>query len=470
MSLAKLLGRPSSRVLFVSIGPNRIECGVMAGGGTTFDWVEGSVVEVCFDPEWGMESLVQVLGGLLPKLQKFCPISQVRVVIADRWLALGSIPWSHNMRNVSSSTAYGKSQLNGVGFEVGQDDILRFDDMPFGAPRLAVAYSSLLMTALGQLSKSLGARLASVLPLSVAAWQVIRKEQRTYPAGLVILADGLLLFAIGDETQRAALREVVVRVGEDAGPGSQSLHHLYQAWQRLCLRDPRLSRIEQFQVLNLAETRLPGSLEKPFAKFEWTTSHRVTKWEKEASAYLCLAALSRSVVHSLDVVPAKSALTSGQLLSLGAVLLFSGFMTTQAIQMSRSNQELEDRTRAASNGTPAPVLSAAWSNEERARIQSVNAAIRELNLPISPILRALQPPQDIRVAVLSVETSALASISQFSSIKITAEAQTGAEMARYVAFVAERKPFTGAYLLRHEIDEESVERPYRFTVEIQWND
>jgi hypothetical protein len=57
-----------------------------------------------------------------------------------------------------------------------------------------------------------------------------------------------------------------------------------------------------------------------------------------------------------------------------------------------------------------------------------------------------------------------------SSVKISAQARSGADMARYVAYVAQRRPFGSAYLVRHEIATEAPDRPYRFTVEAQWKD
>ena len=50
------------------------------------------------------------------------------------------------------------------------------------------------------------------------------------------------------------------------------------------------------------------------------------------------------------------------------------------------------------------------------------------------------------------------------------QARSGADMARYVAYVAQRRPFGSAYLVRHEIAAEAPDRPYRFTVEAQWKD
>jgi hypothetical protein len=69
-----------------------------------------------------------------------------------------------------------------------------------------------------------------------------------------------------------------------------------------------------------------------------------------------------------------------------------------------------------------------------------------------------------------VDTTGSGSPGRASSVKIVAEARTGSEMARYVAFVGQRKPFARAYLTRHEIVEAVAERTYRFTVEALWNE
>jgi hypothetical protein len=141
-----------------------------------------------------------------------------------------------------------------------------------------------------------------------------------------------------------------------------------------------------------------------------------------------------------------------------------------AVQQSAEVQAVQQARLAARPGVAAAPRAVEWSRNELARVQAVNVAVRELNLPFEAILRALEPPKDMRVAVLSMTTAASTSGALASRVKIVAEARTGAEMARYVAFVAERKPFTGAYLVEHEIDETAVERPYRFTLEASWND
>ena len=106
-----------------------------------------------------------------------------------------------------------------------------------------------------------------------------------------------------------------------------------------------------------------------------------------------------------------------------------------------------------------------------ARVQAVNQAVRELNMPIAAVLTALRPPRDLHAAVLSVEVGAAATeTTGRSTLRIVAEAQAAVDMTRYVAFLTHRKHLNGAYLTRHEIAEDAPGRPYRFTVEAVWKD
>ena len=124
---------------------------------------------------------------------------------------------------------------------------------------------------------------------------------------------------------------------------------------------------------------------------------------------------------------------------------------------------------AAQNTLRAPSQAPLWTQDELKKIASVNTAVRQLNIPFEAVLQALRPPRDIHVAVIAVETTSESVARMNNTIKITAEAPSSADMTRYVAFVAERKPFVRAYLMRHEIPDGERER-YRFMVEAQWMD
>lgn len=113
-----------------------------------------------------------------------------------------------------------------------------------------------------------------------------------------------------------------------------------------------------------------------------------------------------------------------------------------------------------------------WSRDDLRRIKAVNAAIRQMNIPIAELLGTLQPPSGIDVAVLNVDVSGYGEqdVDADGRVKITAEARTGAGMAWYVGYLAERKHFSDVYLIHHEIAERQPDQPYRFSLEAKWLD
>jgi hypothetical protein len=118
--------------------------------------------------------------------------------------------------------------------------------------------------------------------------------------------------------------------------------------------------------------------------------------------------------------------------------------------------------------TAAPSLPRSLNKSQQEQVLAANIAIRQLNLPAAQLLRALAPPKDIRVALLGIDLSDSANESAAAKFKLNAETRSGEEMTRYIAFLADRKPFVQAYLVRHEVMQNMPERPWRFTLELTW--
>ncbi len=81
-------------------------------------------------------------------------------------------------------------------------------------------------------------------------------------------------------------------------------------------------------------------------------------------------------------------------------------------------------------------------------------------MPWDAILRAIEPPKAMDVALLSLDTAGRA-----GALRLAGRASKAEEMTDYVSFLAERKNFTSAYLVKHELLREGG---YRFDVEAQW--
>lgn len=461
--------------LFVVIGAQRAECAVSAGG----QWLKDSFREVRFDPVQGAASAVgtplAAMERLADELRQWhetpasserAGISRVCVLVADVWLAVAAVPWSESLRVPALSRAFACGQLEAAGHEIDASDTVRLDDASFGQPRLAVAYPATLLSSLEALAGGLGAELSSVLPLSVGAWNSFALRERARLDAVAVLDEGILLIAHGQRR----LADVSVRTGAEwAEPGSKRGSLLRQLWQRMRLRDGQLSAVRELRLLNLSGHAMPSE----------STGADVIAVEQRPAASgghaipegLRLAALGQWNTP-FDAVPARPAITLVRFAVAALALATAAAWTWQAWRISEQAAVLSQQASALQRDRGIVPRAAPLNREQAARVQAVNSAIRELNFPAAALLRALQPPPDIQVAVLSVDLSSASSAdgSGYPVVKIVAEARTPAAMARYVGFVGERKPFSGAYLTRHEIVDTAPERPYRFNVEAAWSE
>ncbi|MES2740711.1 MAG: hypothetical protein V4754_07135 [Pseudomonadota bacterium] len=445
--------------LLVALGGARLTCGIWDGAG----WREGSVRGVDLD---GADSLSAMLAQLAVLLQDAhqawsAPPSEMGVVVAEQWLAVAGMPWSDGVARAGRAAAHARAELIEAGFAIEPADTVKLDDAPHGAPRLAVAYPAALLLALEQQAATLQLRLVSVLPLALAAWAQVRRQPGPAPRALALRDRRHMVLARSAGAGQSYLSDLTVRL--HACPPAQADVALAQLWQRLCLRDPLLADDAQVPLYDLDAT--PGA--PPPAPFCVPASKAVLSADVEPSLQLALRA--STLRSSVDAMAARPRRSAPRMVAVAAVLLLAVLVVDQANIARQRVRELGARLEAGRPKAAAPARALVWNAEEAARVRAVNGAIGELNLPLAPIMRALEPPRDLQVALLSMETAGAAG-GKSASVKISAEARSSAEMARYVAYVAGRKPFVAAYLLGHEIDESAVERPYRFTLEAVWHD
>jgi Tfp pilus assembly protein PilN len=94
---------------------------------------------------------------------------------------------------------------------------------------------------------------------------------------------------------------------------------------------------------------------------------------------------------------------------------------------------------------------------------SINNAISQLNLPWRDLLDAIETATPPSVALLSIEPDA-----KKQSIKGTAETKTSYEMISYIEQLKKQAFFSTIVLTKHEINDQDVNKPYRFQFEAQW--
>jgi hypothetical protein len=125
-----------------------------------------------------------------------------------------------------------------------------------------------------------------------------------------------------------------------------------------------------------------------------------------------------------------------------------------------------------------PALAPAQQQELDQQVKAVAEAVRQLNLPVARLIKTVQAPADVRVALLGLDlnsqpaqdSGAAALTTPAGALKIAAEAETAQDMINYLAFLNQQPIFRSVYLLKHEIAAAGggPERPYQFQLEAQW--
>jgi hypothetical protein len=464
--------------LFIVIGAQSIECGFKTGLGNHGNWLKTSFKKVPLGlspdihaPYETIENAIEELGVLLNQRHTDQNLGQLIVrrlhfIVADQWLAVTTVPWSRSINDAAGADAYARSQLISAGFAVDFADTVRLDESTYGTPRLAVSYPAVLMQIINSWGKKLGAVNISVLPMSMVMWNGVTRQQRGKMPALGLIHDGLTLIMRADAQASGRMQEVFAR-NTNTDP-DQALLSLREQWQRTRIRDQRVKPTQRLPILNIGQEEI--SLSQADADVEQI---RLSSYAKHPviPPVLQLAALSQQERLSLDALPQAQSISLFKTVLSMAALAVAGVLAFQVWQTQAQLQGIESSL----TNKPEPVqqnTKVSLTREELARVPVINKAVRELNMPISALLRALNPPRDIRVAILSVEATGAdqASENKQAKVKIQAEARSDADMTRFVAYVAERQPFVGAYLTHHEVVESMPEKPYRFTLEAIWLD
>lgn len=381
----------------------------------------------------------------------------LRVVLADRWLAMACVPWSPAMTEHLTAHAFAREYLNQLGFDVLPADLVRLDNSAFGEARWAVCYPAVLLENIAACADRWGVPCQTIRPQSVLAWEHLRRQKIL---AMAILGEDSVVLGFSQPNRGWGLPRLS---GIHMMMGSLGESHdkrLSIAWQRWCLRHPAVRGIEQVLVFNACDpTAIQSVKQPPFLPMQESLSGlRInTQWLSDFSG-----------VHALDAVSLRNR-RSVWLWMLSLVLvLVALLMITDAWNQRSQAMAARDASEAArpekSRSKAAPL-----GRDEQSRLLSVNEAIRQLNAPIGDVLQALIPPNDIRVAVLSVETVLQDSDRASNALKVKAEALTSDDMTRYAAFIAGRRPFARAFLTHHEVQNSPSER-FRFTMEAQWDD
>lgn len=409
------------------------------------------------------------------------------VTVADVHLHTATLAWTPLSMRDALLPSLAQAQLLQAGHEVSARDVLRVGEGGAGQPRWLVAYPEALMAACEALAQSVGAALVSVLPLSVQAWEAVQPWRQAGGEaavlgvavdGMAVLLDGARqpmhghalrhsqpLAALRGQWRRRQLRRWAVPAsGASLGAVAQADEVLASGLPGT----PAQGDAARLPVLDLrSEAGVPPAQD---ASFTWVTlPERAPEPPRQPSRLLgWLQARTMASAHALDAVQRPPAPARGWWLACAALWVVAVLLCLDNWSVWQDRRVAQAAApRSTASDTVRVAAAPAFTREELGQVQQVNEAVRRLNLPIDALLEGLRPPQDIRVAVLSVDVRAGGTGGRGLGL-VRAQAEEGVDMARYVAFVAGRTPFSDALLKQHERREDEPGRPYLFTMEATW--
>lgn len=432
-------------------------------------------------------------------------VDTVRAYISDAWLSNAAIPWSLSQQRSPSAARDVREHLQGAGYEVSVADTVCVEASGWGLPRWAVAYPAELVSAIHDLAiasqasnvhlKSLGASVWAAAKNRIVAETTAQKSEFSVNAenAFVLLEPSSL------ENVTVSPRVLVTMVRPRADRSSKGLQI-----EQLVFRQLHLSNV--LPQAPSVENTLPELVRDSLERLRWV--------EADGSATCALLDLrqanasdSHQPLWPVWLQPIRKELAINLATPGNCSVLMQWVINTSKatdlwpdtsvnIETKKSPQLATTLISCACLALCFWLSSLAWSTWQQLRtlraevpvisgrlipsipitqaqlkqVGSVNEAIAALNLPLPELLRALQPPKDIRVALLSLEFTKVASSSlETPRLKVTAESPTPIDMAKYVEFLSGHPPFLQANLLRHEVTQErDTPSAYRFNLELSW--
>lgn len=166
----------------------------------------------------------------------------------------------------------------------------------------------------------------------------------------------------------------------------------------------------------------------------------------------------------IDFSESRAAPSAWSLALLAAGLAIAIFATWKVnafdLRQARANADLA-RVRSVEIARRPPVETPAVI--PAARVDAINAAVVQLNLPWQALFESLEKAKPQNIALLSLEPDGKKRV-----LRILAEAKQADDMVDFVRLLREQPQFDDALLTRHEINMQDPNRPLRFTLEATW--
>jgi hypothetical protein len=153
-------------------------------------------------------------------------------------------------------------------------------------------------------------------------------------------------------------------------------------------------------------------------------------------------------------------------LALGVAVLAASIVQFTYMRTSIENvtAELLQWTARLERRKAAPPVNAAASVPAN-KVRAINDAITKLNLPWDKLFAVFEASKPDTVALLSLEPDG-----KKHTLVVQAESKTPEHMIMFAERLRREPMFEEAFLTKHEVREQDVNRPYRFALELHWRD
>lgn len=161
---------------------------------------------------------------------------------------------------------------------------------------------------------------------------------------------------------------------------------------------------------------------------------------------------------NIDFCPRRTRCSARSIVLLTAAILTFAVAAWRCYVPFESAQTTRDRLRGerVKDAPERIVLSSAQAD-------SINRAIRQLNLPWSELFSGIEAKLTDDVALLSLEPDATN-----HTLRLQGEAKSPQDMLDFIGSLEDPAFFESATLIRHEIVESDRNKPIRFIAEVQW--
>ena len=170
--------------------PHNLPCNSAAGG-----------------PSWG--AALQALDAALPEFRDGHPVATV--ILSNHFMRYILVPWSENLANAEEELAFTRHCFTRVYGQLAERWVLRLDQGPTEAPRLASAMDEELLDGLRSVFEGAGIALKSIQPHLMAAYNGFRGSLRQRSAWFALLEPGHLCLALLHRGRWVRVRNLRVR-------------------------------------------------------------------------------------------------------------------------------------------------------------------------------------------------------------------------------------------------------------------